>query len=654
VRKLLPEAWGFLCPVHTPDGTPCGLLNHLSSGCKIVNVDFSSDALTSVLTQLGMCPISSPNPWSFSECYTILLDGKVVGYISSWEVESFALTLRMLKVKGQGEVPFTLEICWIPHSDVASQYPGLYLFSTVARMVRPVMNLNVDGVEMIGSFEQVYLDIAVNQDELHPGVSTHQELSEQNMLSILANMTPFSDFNQSPRNMYQCQMGKQTMGTPLHAYPKRADNKLYRIQTPQTPVVRPKLYDTYNLDEYPLGTNTVVAVISYTGYDMEDAMILNKSAYERGFAHGSIIKSEVVDLRSISSQHGRHAFFFCCEPNEKTGSLDSDGLPHVGAKLTDGSPYYSYKNVNTGEIKTVMYKNQEDATVEQIKILGDDLGNDQLNAVCFVLRVARNPTIGDKFSSRHGQKGICSMKWPAEDMPFTESGMVPDIIFNPHGFPSRMTIGMMIESMAGKAGALHGMPFDATPFTFSENQSAIDFFGQTLTAGGYNYYGTERMYSGVTGEEMEADIYFGVVYYQRLRHMVSDKFQVRTTGPIDQVTQQPIKGRKRAGGIRFGEMERDALISHGSSFLLQDRLFNCSDKSKAAICARCHTILSPLLMSQPELGGSTTFTHQIVCQHCNKRDEIHNVSVPYVFRYLAAELASVGVKVNLEIQPEIA
>ncbi|RUS91554.1 hypothetical protein EGW08_000669 [Elysia chlorotica] len=651
VRKLLPEAWGFLCPVHTPDGTPCGLLNHLAANCMVVNVDQNTSRLDVILTELGMSPISSPNPWPPADCYSVLLDGRIMGYINSWSADNLASTLRVLKVKGRGEVPSALEICLVKKTEVSSQYPGLYLFSTVARMIRPVLNVNLNKVENIGTFEQVYLDIAVNFEEAFPGVTTHQELSEQSMLSVIANMTPFSDFNQSPRNMYQCQMGKQTMGTPLHAYSHRADNKLYRLQTPQSPLVRPAAYEHYNFDEYPLGTNTIVAVISYTGYDMEDAMILNKSSYERGFAHGSIIKSEVVDLKVVSRESGSRAFVFESDPNSKA-HLDEDGLPPVGTKLTHGSPYYSYKNVLTGEYHTINYKGMEDATVTQIKILGDELGMEPMNCVCFVLRVARNPTIGDKFSSRHGQKGICSMLWPTTDMPFTESGMVPDIIFNPHGFPSRMTIGMMIESMAGKAGALHGMYFDSTPFTFSENQPAIDHFGQMLTAGGYNYYGTERLYSGITGCELEADIYFGVVYYQRLRHMVSDKFQVRTTGPVDQLTQQPVQGRKRAGGVRFGEMERDALIAHGSSFLLQDRLFNCSDKSKAYICTKCQTILSPMLVQQAgeKDQRSTQFTRQIICQHCKERVHIQQIQVPYVFRYLVAELGSIGIKVNLEVK----
>ncbi|CAG5129269.1 unnamed protein product, partial [Candidula unifasciata] len=657
VRKLLPEAWGFLCPVHTPDGAPCGLLNHMSASCKVVCTEFPTERLGHILTELGMSPLSSPNPWPIDDCYIVILDGRVMGYVNAWTVETFISTLRTLKVKGRGEVPFVLEICFVKKTGVASQYPGVYLFSNVARMVRPVLNINADAIEMIGTFEQVYLDIAINKSEAYPGVTSHLELNEQGMLSVIASMTPFSDFNQSPRNMYQCQMGKQTMGTPLHAYPRRADNKLYRIQTPQSPLVRPSTYESYNFDEYPLGTNTIVAVISYTGYDMEDAMILNKSSFERGFAHGCIIKSDVIDLRTVNREYGPKAFVFACTPDKNTGSLNEDGLPPVGAKLKDGDPYYCYRNLSTGEQTVVCYKGLEDVAVLQIKLLGEEIGSEQMNHVCIMLRVTRNPTIGDKFSSRHGQKGICSMLWPTTDMPFTESGMVPDIIFNPHGFPSRMTIGMMIESMAGKAGALHGLYLDATPFTFSESQPAIDYFGQMLTAGGYNYYGTERLYSGITGQELEADIYFGVVYYQRLRHMVSDKFQVRTTGPVDQVTQQPVKGRKRAGGIRFGEMERDALIAHGTSFLLQDRLFNCSDKSKTFICTACKTILSPLLVQQSEDGEDksqgTRFCRQTICQHCQNRDAIQQISVPYVFRYLVAELASIGIKVNLEAKENV-
>eukprot|EP00879_Flechtneria_rotunda_P025269 GHRR01026842.1.p1 GENE.GHRR01026842.1~~GHRR01026842.1.p1 ORF type:complete len:252 (+),score=83.60 GHRR01026842.1:101-757(+) len=198
----------------------------------------------------------------------------------------------------------------------------------------------------------------------------------------------------------------------------------------------------------------------------------------------------------------------------------------------------------------------------------------------------RNPVIGDKFSSRHGQKGVLSMLWPDTDMPYCAStGIRPDLIINPHAFPSRMTIGMLVESLAAKAGALTGNFIDASPFQncktparghkLQERINPVEEFGQQLEAAGFAKYGQETMISGVTGDEMPCDIYIGLVYYQRLRHMVSDKFQVRSLGPINQLTHQPIKGRKLGGGIRFGEMERDSLLAHGAAYLLHDRLHTC-------------------------------------------------------------------------------
>ncbi len=204
----------------------------------------------------------------------------------------------------------------------------------------------------------------------------------------------------------------------------------------------------------------------------------------------------------------------------------------------------------------------------KISTPGSDAGDSELQKIHIMFRIPRSPVIGDKFSSRHGQKGVCSQKWPGIDMPFSESGIQPDVIINPHAFPSRMTIGMLVESMAGKAGAMHGLAQDATPFTyleftlyyishpdhcnrFSESDTAIDYFGRQLRAAGYNYYGNEPMYSGITGQEFAADIYFGVVYYQRLRHMVLDKFQVRTTGPVDPLTRQPVKVRDTRTSVHF-------------------------------------------------------------------------------------------------------
>jgi DNA-directed RNA polymerase I subunit RPA2 len=261
-------------------------------------------------------------------------------------------------------------------------------------------------------------------------------------------------------------------------------------------------------------------------------------------------------------------------------------------------------------------------------------------------------------------------------MPFSESGIQPDVIINPHAFPSRMTIGMFVESLAGKAGALHGLAQDSTPFKFDEENTAGNYFGHQLMKAGYNFHGNEPMYSGITGEEFAADIYIGVVYYQRLRHMVNDKYQVRTTGPVVPLTGQPIKGRKKGGGIRVGEMERDALLAHGTAFLLQDRLLNCSDYTKSWVCRTCGSFLSVQPTVTPYVGKKKT-VDTVRCRNCARKlndetdlteldgeiwedgqgnqwvggEDTTVIVVPGALKYLDVELAAMGVKLKYHVDP---
>ena len=581
VRKLLPESWGFLCPVHTPDGTPCGLLNHLAAKASIVthHVDLDEGAFSQTLSNLGMIPVSE-RMFVPESHIPVLLNGIVLGHVPKDFSTHFASQLRYCKVHKLYNVPNSLEIAAVHNFDDFI-LPSITLSTEAARLIRPVIHLGLKKTELISPMEQLYLDIAVTPEEIIKDHSTHRELSPMSMLSMLASCTPFSDFNQSPRNMYQCQMAKQTMGTPYHCHPFRTDNKVYRIQTPQKPLVRTTTVSEFGLDDHAVGTNAVVAVISYTGFDMEDAMIINKSAYERGLKHGSVYTSIVEDLtpKRVFGANMKQERFSNVNPVTKkplSFKLDSNGLPHVGSLVRKGDPLFCVVDLSTGKHRITKHKSSEPAYVDSVNLVAP--GEIRAQKAVIKLRYNRNPVIGDKFSSRHGQKGVLSQLWPQIDMPFSENGITPDIIINPHAFPSRMTIGMLIESMAGKAGCLDGQEQDASPFQFDENNLAVDEFGQKLLKHGYHYLGNETMTSGVSGMPFEADIFIGVVHYQRLRHMVSDKSQVRALGPVNTVTRQPIHGRKHGGGIRFGEMERDSLIAHGASFLLQDRLFNCSDK----------------------------------------------------------------------------
>ena len=490
------------------------------------------------------------------------------------------------------------------------------------------------------------------------------------MLSILANLTPFSDHNQSPRNMYQCQMSKQSMGTPCHSFDINSDSRLYRILTPQTPIIRPVIYSNLNIDQYPQGFNAVVAVISFSGYDMEDAVILSKYSCDRGFAYGCVYKNILINLlecQKRTSELSMFKFGLLEGPNsDYYNTLDIDGLPAVGSFLRKGMPFYAYFNAFTLKQKIHYYQN-EDCWIEKVTILGlmkKQLTSQGIQTVSIKLRIPRNTTIGDKFASRHGQKGICSKLWPGENMPFSEHGIIPDILFNPHGFPSRMTIGMIIEAMAGKAACAQGSISDSTAFNFSKEKPAYIEFSENLTNLGYNSYGIERMYSGLTGLEFEADIFIGPIYYQRLRHMVADKFQVRTTGPVNPVTHQPVHGRKRVGGMRFGEMERDCLLSHGTSFLLKDRLLNCSDKALSYACVTCGSIVTTLYNSvlkqsldiidleryDGELENvNLSNNHEWICSICADRGSIKLFAIPFVFRLLIFEMASMKIKFSFNI-----
>lgn len=265
-RQLLPDAWGFICPVHTPDGSPCGLLNHLTVNCKVSGSShkIQVSGIPKILCELGMVPLKSQLDCTDEvvNSYVVMLEGRIIGYINDKEAQQAVNELRLLKIKGV-LIPNTAEIVLVPKKQ-GGQYPGIFIFVGAARMMRPVLNLLAGQIELIGTFEQVYMDICMKEEEAYKGVTTHAELSETSFMSNLANLIPMPDCNQSPRNMYQCQMGKQTMGTPLHYWQLQAETKMYRLQTPATPLFRPVHYDNIELDDFAMGTNSIVAVISYT------------------------------------------------------------------------------------------------------------------------------------------------------------------------------------------------------------------------------------------------------------------------------------------------------------------------------------------------------------------------------------------------------
>lgn len=536
VRKLLPENWGFLCPVHTPDGGLCGLLNHMSYGCRIQCAPFktfSKESLLRLCTELGAFSAGGNQSIEYPQgMIDIYHNSILLGYIEASKADEFCSSLRKIKIEQshpQAVFPF-MSICYIPKTDFKKslQYRGIYLYSTEGRPLRQVLHLGLNKNEWIDPLEQSYMSIACNMEDLRED-TTHQELHPANVLSELATQIPFLEHNQSPRNMYQCQMAKQTMGTAYHNHPYRADNKIYKISNPQLPLVRCDKFEQIGFNEYPSGTNAVVAVISYTGYDIEDAMIINKSSYERGFGHGCVYKSHTAPLNpeigGSQKKTSRFGMLFTEAQTMKTNRLhapeavEKDGIAPIGTLLTRGTMEMAYYDTNKNEIKKTFFKDTEKAYLEQVTLISKDSTTTSVD-VSMKYRYVRNPIIGDKFSSRHGQKGVLSVLWPHIDMPFSEIGMAPDIIINPNAFPSRMTIGMLIESMAGKGSAMDGRIARVKPFESYKDDNAIEYFGSELKKHGFNYHGNEVLYSGIFGTPFKVDIFMGIVYYQRLRHMV--------------------------------------------------------------------------------------------------------------------------------------
>lgn len=714
VRKLLPEAWGFICPVQTPDGAPCGLLNHLASDVKVtIGKGANLRDCRELILELGADPapsMSPLHPCSDDGSLPIVCDGCVVGFVPETDADRFAALLRQLKTRASvTTVPTMTEVVYIASVSQRSCgfYPGIYIHTTGCRMMRPVTwlrrvlnrrNRKADGGklekqpgdeeddsashgtrEMIGSFEQVFLQVrpalANAEDSVTPvnvEGATHAEISSHSFMSEVASLTPFPDMNQGPRNIFQCQMAKQAMGTPCHRYETRFDSKVYRLTSPQVPITRNRcMQDPMGADLFPNGTNGIVAVISYTGYDMEDALILNQGSVNRGYAHGTIYANKRVNLDDSAVDRARQFGPLSAAASNRTSAVDTDGLPVVGARVRHEEPLYVTAPLGATEVENAKnprsvrwtpHNSVETATVDQVQVVngaayskeGTRTVNGYVRQVTIRTRFSRAPAVGDKFATRAGQKGTIASVWPTEDMPFSESGMMPDVLFNPNGFPSRMTIGMMVENMAGKSGALHGMFHDSTPFRFDEKCRAIDYFGEQLVKAGYNYYGNETLYSGYTGEPFKVDIFMGVIHYQRLRHMVSDKFQVRSTGKIHPIYRQPIQGRKRGGAIRFGEMERDGLLAHGASFLLRDRLGMASDMHVLHVCERCGSLVSPTM--DPDIRKETSAA--VRCCVCTDgggdakglEATVHRVALPYSFKYLVHELAAMNIRTRLDLR----
>ncbi|KAJ3039907.1 DNA-dependent RNA polymerase II [Rhizophlyctis rosea] len=484
---------------------------------------------------------------------------------------------------------------------------------------------------------------------------THCEIHPSMILGICASIIPFPDHNQSPRNTYQSAMGKQAMGVYLTSYQTRMDTMANILFYPQKPLATTRSMKYLKFRELPAGQNAIVAIGCYSGYNQEDSLIMNQSSIDRGLFRSMYYRVymdvekkvgltdtetlEKPDRGSTLRMRGGNAY----------DKLDDDGLIVPGVRVSgediiigktvplppDSDELGQRKANHTKRDSSTPLKSTENGIVDQVILTTNQEG---YKFVKVRVRSVRIPQMGDKFASRHGQKGTVGITYRQEDMPFTCEGIAPDLIINPHAIPSRMTIGHLVECLLGKVATLTGDEGDATPFT----DVTVDSVSKALQDRGYQRRGFEVLYHGHTGKKLTAQLYFGPTYYQRLKHMVDDKihrYKSRARGPVQILTRQPVEGRSRDGGLRFGEMERDCMISHGAAQFLKERLFDASDAYRVHVCDICG------LMAIANLT-----TKSFDCKACANKTDISQIYIPYACKLLFQELMAMNIAPRLMVK----
>lgn len=503
-------------------------------------------------------------------------------------------------------------------------------------------------IEYIDSYEQNTSMIAMEPSYLKnidPNSKyiykySHCEIHPSTIFGILASCIPFPENNQSPRNTYQSAMGKQAMGVYVTNFDNRMDKTAYVLSYPMRPLVDTRLMSIIKLNNIPSGEQVIVAIMSHSGYNQEDSILFNQGSIDRGLFLATIYHTEKDEDKKV---HGVEEMR--CKPDPtKTknvkfanyNKVNSNGVIPENTLVEDKDviiskvvPIKENKNDFTKTIKysdeSHVYKTNEETYIDKNYI---DTNGDGYNFCKVRLRNHRKPVIGDKFSSRHGQKGTIGNIIPEKDMPFTADGLKPDIIINPHAIPSRMTIAQLKETLLGKVLLQLGLFGDGTSFCKFKVETIIE----ELQKVGYESNGNEVMYNGLTGEQLHCNIFIGPAFYQRLKHMVKDKQHSRSIGPMVNLTRQPAEGRARDGGLRFGEMERDCMVSHGATRFTKGRLYDASDSFSLHICNKC--------------GSNVCYNnkeHIHICNVCENRTDFKYVEVPYSFKLLQQELLTMNI-----------
>src|SRR3989339_283561 len=508
--------------------------------------------------------------------------------------------------------------------------------------------VNEGVIEYIDALEEEDTLIALKEGDL-TNKHTHLEISPVVILGLTTSLIPYSNFGGSSRLIRGSKIQKQSVGLYVTNFLMRMDTDVSVLHCPETPIVKTFMHGVMKYDKHPAGQNVVIALMSFEGYNMEDAIILNKGSVQRGFARSTY-------FRPYESEELRYSGGLTDEihiPDKEVKGyraekdyryLEKDGVVYNGAEMQEDDVIIGKTSpprflgeleefsiaASTRRESSVTVKHGEAGTVDMVVLTENEEGN---KLVQVRLRDQRIPEVGDKFASRHGQKGVIGLLVQHADMPFSASGIIPDIIFSPHSIPGRMTISHLIEVVAGKVGSLAGRYVDGTTFDV-ENESDLR---KELTNLGFRENGTEVFYNGMTGERFKARIFVGDMYYLRLKHMVANKLHARASGRIQLLTRQPIEGRARGGGLRVGEMEKDCFVAHGASLMLKERFD--SDKTIVHVCEKCGM-----------LAINDTFRNLRHCLKCGSNVEITAVELSYAFKLLMDELKSLCIYPKLVLK----
>jgi len=651
-RTLHPTHYGRFCPIETPEGTEIGLRKNLALLSKISTaIPLNEGNLISILQELGMDKERGK--------VDIFYNGRFIGHTN--EHKEFVKNLRERRRKGV--LPLELSISYDKYLDT------ILLSSEIGRVLRPliivdngVLRLKEEDLsdlekgdirwdELIKRGVIEYVDAAEEENTLVALIPenltdehTHLEIDKIDFLGLVTSLVPYGNHDQSSRLNRGSKTQKQALGLYAANFLCRIDTDVSILHYPQRPIVRSFVYDTLNA--YPAGQNLVVAIMTYEGYNMEDAVILNQSSIQRGLGRSTYFRpyttTEMHYVGGLSDEIGlpeKDTSGYRTE--ESYRFLEDDGIVYPEAELDSGevitgkvSPPKFLSEAREITIKTkkessTVVRQEERATVDAVFITTDEEGNKVIQVRSRDLRL---PELGDKFSTPHGQKGVVGLIVPENDLPFTARGIKPDLIFNPHGIPGRMTVGYLLELLGGKVGCLAGRSIDGTSFS-GESMESLE---KNLKELGFRYDGKETLYEGITGKMMNAKIFIGNMYYLKLKYMVSNKMHARASGKVTLLTRQPIEGRAVGGALRLGEMEQQALVAHGASLLLKERYD--SDKVVVHICTKCGA-----------LAIEDNIHNRLMCPVCNSND-IEPIEVSYAFKLLVEELQGLHIQTHFDLK----